>query len=75
MEVQVYVTEADYPRVNHPLPSDHPQPDLTITFEVDVIGLSVPACPPHASYVMPDYGELQRLLAEPLAAAVRDALG
>lgn len=75
MEVHVYLTEADYPRVNNPLPRDYPnQPDLTVTLKVDVIGLDVPSAPPHASYVMPDYGELQRLLEGPVAAAVRAAL-
>lgn len=75
MEVQIYLTDADYPRRNWPLPrSYYPQPDLTLTFEVDVVGLEVAPVPPEASFVMPDYGELQRLLEGPVAAAVRTAL-
>lgn len=74
MNVQAYITSADYPRVNHPspLPADRdPTPDLQFTIEVDVRGFTIPAS---GHYLIPDLRELERLLLEPIAAAVASAL-
>lgn len=77
MNVQAYLVDADYPRVNHPLPlppgREPRQPDLQFTVEVDVYGVAVPAPPPEF-FAIPDYRELERLLLQPIMQAVEAAL-
>lgn len=74
VNVQVFIVDADYPRINSPLPPDHEsQPDLHLELEVDVHGVAVPS-PPPGLLAIPDYRELERLLLEPIAQAIAAAL-